>query len=490
MSTEIPVSQVVNVSIATLPAAPSRKGFGTMLIVTQEAGVSLLQGVKLYASIEEVAADFASTTEAYKAAQTYFSQNPRPTSLYIGRRFIVAQSALLQGGADETELIATWNAISDGSFTVSIDGDEQDITGLDFSLAADLDAVAAIIETAVQAIATGGYTAATFVHNATQFVATSGTTGATSTVSFLTPQGAGTDISSLLKMAQGESTKIDGIAAETSVADALDRMQAASDDWYALSFTKETRDSQDVKDAAAWAEARVKQFYTATNNLDTFDTAVETDIAWFLNDKNYTRTFTVFSNYPAEYPEVSAFARAATVDFASSNSTLTLKFKQAPGITPEKLNSAQLAAVTAKGANVFATVGGFDMILEGVMAKGIGTWQDTVHGVDWLQNAIENNVFTFLATRATKVPFTDEGVALIEQQVINGLEEGVRNGLIARNATDSNGVFMPLGYVVSSIKVADIPASQRSQRIAPAVSFTAVGAGAIHNININGIFEG
>ena len=490
MSTEIPASTIVDVNITTLPAAPSRAGFGTYLVVTQEAGLDQLEGLKFYSSIEEVAADWATTTEAYKAANTYFNQNPRPDSLYIGRRFATDQAALMLGGGAEETDIPTWQAITDGSFTLSIDGDEQDIASLDFNADADLDAVATTIETAIQAIGTGGYTAATFTHTGTQFKLVSGTTGASSTLSFMTAQGAGTDISSLVQMAQGEGTKANGIDAETAVGDALTRLQEVNNGWYAFGFTKETRDNQDVKDAAAWTESRKKQFYTVSNNEDSYNAAVATDIGYLLNNLGYLRTFTMFSSNPTEYPEVSAFARAATVDFNLSGSTITLKFKKASGITPESLNSAQAAALTGKGVNIYATVGGFDMIQEGMMSAGIGTWQDTIHGVDWMQNAIENNVFSYIAARATKVPYTDAGVATLEQQVINGLEEGVRNGLIARNATDSNGNFLPLGYSTAAASVASTPLSQRSSRVSPGITFVAVGAGAIHGITINGTFEG
>ncbi|MCO6407362.1 DUF3383 family protein [Hoeflea alexandrii] len=83
----VPYTRVVNVSLTRNDAFPSRRGFGTQLIVTTESVTDVVDATvrtKLYASIEEVATDWATTTEPYKAAASAFSQNPRPTQIKIG----------------------------------------------------------------------------------------------------------------------------------------------------------------------------------------------------------------------------------------------------------------------------------------------------------------------------------------------------------------------------------------------------------------------
>lgn len=83
----IPYSRVVDVSVSRNDAFPSRRGFGTQLIVTTEtvAGkVDTTKRTKFYGSIEEVASDWATSTSAYKAALSAFSQNPRPRQIKIG----------------------------------------------------------------------------------------------------------------------------------------------------------------------------------------------------------------------------------------------------------------------------------------------------------------------------------------------------------------------------------------------------------------------
>lgn len=489
----IPVSSVVNVSIAIGATFPARAGFGTLNIVTEETGViGIAERIRSYSNLDGVAADWGANTEVLKAATAYFSQQPKPTSLKVSTRYSTDQSAELRGGSvtDATALLL----VADGSFTISIDGVSEDITGLDFTdTETDLDDIAASIEAALQAVVTGGFTAATCTHDGSRFFITSGTTGSSSTISFLTPvsPATGTDISSLLQMQQGEGTKTDGIVGETITA-SLNAIQNIDPDWYGLLFTKEVRDGvvinteNAVTAAAAWCEARVKVFGNTSNDLDVLDAVTTNDIASVLKTANYRRTMTTFSSFVDQYPSASILGRAFTVNFSQANSTITLKFKQMPGITVETLTQNQKAVLDSKSANALITVGASDMFAESFMANGV--FFDEVHGVDWLTNAVETNVFGYLLTRSTKVPYTDKGIAAIEQQVTKALDEAVRNGLIAPGET-IDGEFLGTGYKITTIPAADINQSDKEARHYPGLSFVILGAGAIHSVQINGVFE-
>jgi len=493
----IPVSSVVNVSIAIGAVFPARAGFGTLNIITAETGViGIAERIRSYTNLDGVTADWPADSEVVAAATAYFSQQPKPTHLRVSTRYPTAQSAQLRGGSvvDDATNLAIFNAITDGEFNITIDGaTAEDISAMNFSGAADLDAVAVIIESALQAIGTGGFSAATCVYDSGRFFINSGTTGVTSTINFLIPvdPAVGTDISSLLQMMQGEGTKVDGIAAETITA-SLNAIQNVSSDWYGFLFTKEVRDlvqingEDSVVAAAAWAEARVKVFGNTSNDLDVLDSVTTTDIASVLKLASYRRTITTFSSYPDQYPSASILGRAFTVNFNQADSTITLKFKQMPGITVEDLTSSQKSVLDSKNGNALIDVGGSFMFAESFMASGV--FFDEVHGIDWLQNAIETNVFGYLLTRTTKVPYTNKGTAAVEQQVIKALDEAVRNGLIAPGET-IDGVFLPNGYETTVIPVEDINQSDVEARHYPGLSFIVLGAGAIHSVQINGVFE-
>jgi hypothetical protein len=489
----IPVSTVVNVAIAIGATFPERKDFGTLNIVTAETGViGIAERIRSYSNLDGVTADWGANTEVVKAATAYFSQQPKPTSLRVSTRYPDAQAAQLRGGAVTS--VSSFTSISDGSFTIDIDGQDEDITGLNFSDGeTTLNDVAATIQAALQAVSTGGYSAATCTHDGSRFYINSGTTGTSSTIEFLTavdPE-TGTDISSLLQMRQGEGTKVNGIAAETITA-SLNAIQNVSPDWYGLMFTKEVRDGVQINGenavvaAADWCEARVKVFGNTSNDLDVLDSVTTNDIASVLEAKDLRRTITTYSSYPDQYPSASILGRAFTVNFNQANSTLTLKFKQLPTITVEDLTQSQKAVADSKKANALISIGDRNMFAESYMANG--TFFDEVHGIDWLENAIQTNVYGYLLTRTTKVPYTNKGVASLEQQVIKALDEAVRNGLIAPGET-IDGEFLSTGYKTTVIPVEDINQSDKEARHYPGLSFVILGAGAIHSVQINGTFE-
>ncbi len=108
---KIPYSRVVNVSLTRTDRFPTRRGFGTALILTHTAvagQVDATNRTKLYASIEEVASDYNSATEEYKAALSAFSQNPRPTRLKIG---YAATPAGANDAAKKADFITSLTAI-------------------------------------------------------------------------------------------------------------------------------------------------------------------------------------------------------------------------------------------------------------------------------------------------------------------------------------------------------------------------------------------
>ncbi len=58
-------------------------------------------------------------------------------------------NADLTGGNSATAVIATWQAVTDGEFTITINDETIDVTALDFSAASDMDDVAAVIQAGI-----------------------------------------------------------------------------------------------------------------------------------------------------------------------------------------------------------------------------------------------------------------------------------------------------------------------------------------------------
>jgi hypothetical protein len=79
----MPLSDHVQVSISLDSIGIARAGFGIPLILS--ASVSWTERVRFYSSVNDVGADFATTSPEYLAAQEMFSQDNQPESIAIGR---------------------------------------------------------------------------------------------------------------------------------------------------------------------------------------------------------------------------------------------------------------------------------------------------------------------------------------------------------------------------------------------------------------------
>src|SRR5690349_12074531 len=83
----LPYSRVVNVTLTRNDAFPTRRGFGVAMLLTNETKAGEVDAdnrTKMYANMEEVAADWPATSEVYKGAELAFSQNPRPLHIKVG----------------------------------------------------------------------------------------------------------------------------------------------------------------------------------------------------------------------------------------------------------------------------------------------------------------------------------------------------------------------------------------------------------------------
>lgn len=483
------VSDVVNVQIVMTPIAAAIRNFGSLLILGDSAVIDVNERRRKYSSIEDVAADFGTSAPEYKAAALYFGQKPQPSVLFIGRWARTASSGVLHGGILSTaeQAIAAFNAITTGAFKITVDGGaEQSITGLNFSADTNLNGVASKI--------TAKLTGAACVWNATEgrFNITSNSTGATSTVSFAAVPASGTDVRALLKIGSTNGgSAVAGIASE-SLVNSVVLHSNLSNAWYGIYAASSVAASDDdYIEAATYIEATSTSriFGITTQSTTVLDSTVTTDIASRLKVLGLQRTFTQYSSTNA-FAAVSILGRAFSVDFTGSNTTLTIKFKQEPGVTAENLTTTQAATLKSKNCNVFVQYNNDTSIIqEGVMANGY--FFDEVHGADWLQNDVQTAVYNLLYTSPTKIAQTDAGVNQILSTVARRLEQAVTNGFVAPGQWDgpgfgalNSGDFLSKGYYLYAPPVATQSQAARESRVAPTIQAAIKLAGAVHKANI------
>lgn len=290
MSSSLPVSRLVRVAVELTPAGAQAQNLSTLLILGSSAVIDTVERFRNYESIDAVAADFGTSAAEYLAALLWFQQAPQPTTLKIGRWLATAASGVLRGASLSAaqQALGTFTAVTSGGFTYTKNGAAPtNVTGINLSGATNLNGVASLI--------TAALTGATCVWNATfaRFEITSATTGSTSSISFLTAPGSGTDISTLLGMTAASSGayRADGAAAEAAV-DAVTLFdQNYGQSWYAVMVLGAV--NNDHLAIAAYIEAaNTKHVYgVTTQEAGALVAATTTDIAYQLKQLDYNKTF-------------------------------------------------------------------------------------------------------------------------------------------------------------------------------------------------------
>ncbi len=488
MANGLAISSIVNVSINLSPLAAGYRNFGALLILGSSPVIDTGERLRLYTELDGVAEDFGTTAPEYLAAALFFSQTPKPNLLYVGRWAQTATNAVLRGGVltPAEQLVSNFTSITNGSFVIDVDGDEQVVTGLNFSGETNLNGIAAIVRAALTGVDV------TWDAVSRRFIVTGVSSGTASELGYASAHSTGTDLSALLKLTAAQASQpVDGMAAESLVA-AVQSLADASNQWYGLTVATATPPgTSDHLAVAGFIEgAGQSRIYGVTITSTTvLDTTLSTDLASQLKSLEYKRSFTQYSS-SSPYAVASMYGRAFTVDFEANNTTITLKFKPEPGIAAETLTESQAATLKSRNCNVFVHYNNDTAIIqEGVMSNGF--FFDEVHGTDWLQNAIQTDVYNLLYQSQTKIPQTDEGTHLIVTTIEKTMARTVNNGLVAPGIWNVGGFgqlkqgdTLTKGYYVFAPPVALQPQAEREKRKSVPIQVAAKLAGAIHSSNI------
>lgn len=444
------ISNVVQITITKETKTVSQAGFGVAMILGPNGSFGENM-VREYEEIEEVAEDFESSDDEYKAAQALFSQSPRPEKIKIGIRATpVAQVQTLTFSAD---------LVTDNVINMDIDG----IAISPVTFTSDHDTTMAAIATAIQ--------------NHASISAASVIGGAGSRVIQITAGTAGIPfVVTNILVTLGGSQATGAMATTTAnvgVTEDLNAIILNDDDWYTLLLTG--RDADEVKLASAWIEAHDKIFGTCSDDDDIKDGSATTDIGYVLQAANREHTFVCYNEDPDEWLDAAWLGRCLPTEPGS----ITWKFKTVSGPAVSDLSANERSAVLAKNVNLFTEIGGIDMMEEGTMASG--EFIDNIRGDHWLKARMAENVFQAVAN-AGKIPFTNAGIAIIEAQVRATLELGIRKGHL-RPAPE---LFDGKPYLVSVPLVSQISANDKGNRLLPDVTWQVARAGAVHKVIIQG----
>ena len=442
------IDRIVNVQISLNTNGVSKEGFSTMLVVGTHA--NNLNRVTTYTNINDLINDGFSTDDPiYRAVSAAFSQTPRPRQVKVGRRQVEEVNLSVNNVKDNT----------DYTITVSSKDTDGTVDEEAYKYNSQTSATATKIVEGLQALmASDTAVTATVSGEKLQLTAKSGKSFAIK-------------ISSNLSAELTEPTE--------EIADTMSAVMASDSDFYGIVLA--SRDKDDIMAMAEWVETQTKLFGTSTAEQGAKDSETDTDLLSMLKAKNYYRTFAFYHELANnEYLEAGIMARCFAIEPGGEN----WANKVLSGLTADTLTETEYLAVSGKNGNTFETFRNKSITQNGKVAGD--EWIDVIRFRDWLQEEITINVFNLLIN-SDKVPYTDAGIALIENQIRQALLLGQRRGGIAPTEYDEDN-NENLGFSIEMPLAANIPANTKAQRLLEDVKFTARLAGAINVVEITGSF--
>lgn len=520
------LSDIVVVTISVTSVGLARAGFGVPLILSETA--SFPDRVRSYGGIADVAVDFSDTTSAeYLAANACFAQTPHPTTVMIGRsalpptqKYKLAISSVVASspysikvkGKGVTPTTVTWTTpAADLSFTALNAGDvfttvaHGMVTGdgpyrvsggsIPTGTAVDTNywiirltadtynlatSKANALATTVMTISADGSGTLRRVQNdvicaqlvqafnavvGKNFTATQVTGAGETDYVEVTADATGNwfslEILSVIEMALSQTH------ADPGVATTLAAITLANSDWYCLLTLYNS--AAYIAAAAGYIETQQK-IYLA----DSCDTAIITgtvangDALDALHTLSYTRTSGWYHPSPANM--LAAAEAGACLPLAPGSETWM--FKTLAGVEPVALTPTHRTNITAKKANSYQNTSGLNITFNGYTADG--RYIDSRRGLDSYTDDLSKSIFECLS-QVKKVPFTDKGIALVENVMRGATERAIVAGIFAEFPVPTYSV--PLAASVSD--------ANKAARILPDMGVSATLAGAVQKTLVN-----
>ena len=331
-------------------------------------------------------------------------------------------------GAVGGQSLASYTGISDGSLFLTIGGIDLDLTGLDFTLAGDLAAVATILQTGVQTGTGTQYTAATVTYDAVRgsfnFV---GGDAAVEAIS-IAAGSAGTDVSGLIGWRNATALLSDGLLAEAPV-DAVSNSAQVNNNFGSFAYLS-ALDEDEIVAVATWNDVQnvVYQYHVPVLAADYSATAAAV--------AGLSGIGLTAQGVAGEYHEQLPMSILAATDFTRRGAAQNYMFQKAT-LTPTVTSDTDANTLDSLRINYYGqtqTAGQNRSFYQRGFLNGIST--DPVDmGVfaneQWLKDSIAANIMTLLEN-SPGVPASDIGRGQVVGAIQNGtIPTASLNGVIS-----------------------------------------------------------
>jgi len=438
------LADFVSISVSPTAAVPSVPAQDVPLVAayvtaTEQAANGFTSRVRSYSSLAGLAADFPTSSAAYRATAPLFSQASAVDQVMVGRL------------ANPPDLTIDFTPVIAHSSTYAVDIVGPTGVAATFSYVSDSTTTAAeVIGALVTAINAGS----------TLVVASDGTSylrlKASAPGLFFT---AVPSSLSLARFTVAQNQVDAGLAAD------LAAIALENNDWYTLHLA--TAGKAELVIAAAYALANEKLAVLSTQDSAVYDGSSTTDVAYVVKATNNDRCDMVFSRSGGlTLPGTALAGYVLTRDPGS----VTFRSAKINGVTADALTDTQKAAVQAKNCGIVYSYGGVTVVNAPFNCKG--TLAHNTRDLDWFKAQLSQEI-AVCETQNDKIPFTDEGIATIESAI---------RGVCAR--AESAGVWAS-GWTVVMPTAASVSSANKALGILPNVSVGVQFTGAILRTLIN-----
>ena len=449
--------------------------------------------VGVYSNISEVTdCGWVSTGENADpvgvAAMVGFGQSPRPTAVYIAIQkalsYLSDLDVQIMTEARQSEIIGGYNPESNSLPWLQATYKRMDLTGGKLHLTItknedivydkDLSTLTANNEAYFQAVlgeATYDGEDALGIENGEENGAYRFRLEAT------TAKGEPFFIEQTISFNGTDTTEVSSLSSEPVLEDPVETLSRAVSvtGWY-VACPAGISESK-YEDIAAWIETQTKLFaYTVMGTEDPVGSVYYRSFSWF--GKEATAQNEMEVPEANRYMHVAAVAKCLSYESGSE----TWAFKTLASVYPSELTGNDIKTLTDAPINYYTTYASKNITQVGKVRAG--EWIDIIRFRDWLQNDMQVRILNLLLMNP-KIPYTNSGISLVENQMTASLKAGTDRGGIAPDEYDEDGNLIP-GFKVTVPNSANLTASQKASRILTGCKFSARIAGAIHAVEING----